>query len=63
MNSIPAQPHTFVEIGHEIFSTVDHSHPSADSRVTRESMFMEYWSTIYSKLAQEKYGRLTELLT
>ena len=57
--SIPARSHTFVEIDHEIITTVI-LFPSADSfkmgclSVTSESMCTKYWLTCLFKLAQEK---------
>ena len=53
VSSIPARPHTFVEIDHEIFSTVSLLLPLIQEgllSVSRESMCTEYWS----KLAEEK---------
>ena len=41
-SSIPAQPHTFLEIDHKIFF-YGHSPPSAHSRVTSKSKCMKYW--------------------
>ena len=56
MNSILAQPHTFVEIDHEVFSTAIHLQLVQEGllSVTSESMCTEYWLAAYSKLAQEK---------
>ena len=61
VRSIPAWSHTFVEIDHEIISTVI---LEGLMSVRNESMFMKYWLTAYSKLvAQEKVwlGELTVL--
>ena len=57
MGSIPAQPHTFIEIDHEIFSTVIlllRLIQKGLLSVTIESMCTEYCLTAYSKIAQEK---------
>ena len=55
-SSIPARYHTFVEIDHEIISTVILL-PSADlfkKSVTSESMFTNYWLTACSSLPRKK---------
>ena len=65
-SSIPARSHTFVEIDHEIISTVILL-PSADSfqegllSVTSESMCTNYWLTACSSLPRKKVwlGELT----
>ena len=58
-SSIPAGSHTFVEIDHEIISTVILL-PSADSEgllsVTSESMCTNYWFTACSSLPRKKCG-------
>ena len=58
-SSIPAQSHTFVEIDHEIISTVILL-PSADlfkkGSVTSESMCTNYWLTACSSLPRKKCG-------
>ena len=54
-SSIPARSHTFLEIDHEIISTVILL-PSADSgllSVTRESMCTNYWLTACSSLPRK----------
>ena len=58
-SSIRARFHTFLEIDHEIISTVSTIIllPSADSRrvvVTRESMCTKYWLTAKSGLPRNK---------
>ena len=56
-SSIPAWPYTFVEINHEIFSTVILHLPLIQEgllSVTSESMCTEYWLIAWSKLALEK---------
>ena len=64
-SSIPARSHTFVEIDHEIISTVILL-PSAESfkkglSVTSESMCTKYWLTACSSLPRKKVwlGELT----
>ena len=59
-SSIPARYHTFVEIDHEIISTVILL-PSADIQegllsVTSESMCTNYWLTACSSLPRKKCG-------
>ena len=55
-SSIPARSHTFVEIDHEIVSTVILL-PSAESfKVTSESMCTNYWLTACSSLPRKKCG-------
>ena len=55
-SSIPAQSHNFVEIDHEIISTVILL-PSAESlSVTSESMCTKYWLTACSSLLRKKCG-------
>ena len=59
-SSIPVRSHTFVEIDHEIISTVILL-PSADLfkkglSVTSESMSTNYWLTAYSSLPRKKCG-------
>ena len=60
-SSIPARSHTFVEIDHEIISTVILL-PSAESfkkgclSVTSESMYTKYWLTACSSLPRKKCG-------
>ena len=62
-SSIPARSHTFVEIDHEIISTVILL-PSAESfkkgccqlQVTSESMCTKYWLTACSSLPRKKCG-------
>ena len=58
-SSIPVRPHTFVEIDHEMISTVILL-PSADSfknqSVTSESMCTNYWLTACSSLPRKKCG-------
>ena len=60
-SSIPARDHTFVEIDHEIISTVILL-PSAESfkkgflSVTSESMCTKYWFTTCSSLPRKKCG-------
>ena len=61
-SSIPARYHTFVEIDHEIISTVILL-PSADLfkkgcclSVTSESMCTNYWLTACSSLPRKKCG-------
>ena len=55
-SSIPARYHTFVEIDHEIISTVILL-PSADLfKVTSESMCTNYWLTACSSLPRKKCG-------
>ena len=67
-SSIPARTYTFVEIDHEIISTVILRLPLIQERtlsVTSESMCTKYWLTAYIlKLAQEKvwFGELTDRL-
>ena len=61
---IQAQPHTFVEIDHAIFSTAILLLPQIEDgllSVTNASMYTEYWLTAKSKLAQQKVwlGQLT----
>ena len=63
-SSIPVRSHTFVEIDHEMISTLI-SLPSADSfiqegllSVTRESMCMNYWLTACSSLPRKKCGKV-----
>ena len=61
LSSIPARSYTFVEIDHEIISTVILL-PSADSfkkgclSVTSESMCTNYWLTACSSLPRKKCG-------
>ena len=59
-SSIPVRSHTFVEIDHEMISTVILL-PSADlfkkgccQLVTSESMCTNYWLTVYSSLPRKK---------
>ena len=56
---IPAPSNTFMEIDHEIISTVILL-PSADSRgmlsVASESMCMKYWLNACSSLPRKKCG-------
>ena len=64
-SSIPARSHTFVEIDHEIISTVILL-PSTESlkkgccqlqaKVTSESMCTKYWLTACSSLPRKKCG-------
>ena len=57
MSSIRAQPHTFVEIDHEIFSMVILLLPQIEDGLlsdANESMWTEYWLTAKSKRAQQK---------
>ena len=57
-SSIPARFHTFVEIDHEIVSTVILL-PSAEEgllSVTGESMCTKYWLTACSSLPRKKFG-------
>ena len=56
-NSIPAWSHTFVEIDHEIISTVILL-PSADlfKKGCCESMCMNYWLSACSSLPRKKSG-------
>ena len=60
-SSIPVRSHTFVEIDHEIISTVILL-PSADFiqegllSVTSESMCTNYWLTACSSLPRKKCG-------
>ena len=59
-SSIPSRYHTFVEIDHEIISTVILL-PSADIQegllsVTSESMCTNYWLTACSSLPRKKCG-------
>ena len=60
-SSIPARSHTFMEIDHEIISTVILL-PSADSfkkgccQYTSESMCTNYWLTACSSLLRKKCG-------
>ena len=54
---IPAQPHTFTEIGHEIFAAFIFIFPLIQDgllSVTSESMRAGYWLTASCKLAHEK---------
>ena len=52
-SSIPAQPHTFLEIDHKIIF-YRHSPPSAHSRVTSKSKCMKYWLITLSNLPRKK---------
>ena len=53
-SSIPVWSHTFVEIDHEMISTIILL-PSTDSfKVTRESMCTNYWLTACSSLPRKK---------
>ena len=66
MSSIPAQPHTFIEIDHDFFF-YHHFPPSADlSRllsVTSETKYTEYWLKPLSlSLSRECVARLTDRL-
>ena len=59
-SSIPARSHTFMEIDHEIISTVI-LFPSVESfkkgcAVTSESMCAKYWLTACSSLPRKKCG-------
>ena len=55
-SSIPAWSHTFVEIEHEIISTVIVL-PSADSfKKCCENMCTKYWLTAFSSLPRKKCG-------
>ena len=63
-SSIPVRSHTFVEIDHEMISTVILL-PSADSfiqegllSVTSESMCTNYWLTACSSLPRKKCGKV-----
>ena len=65
-SSIPVRSHTFVEIEHEMISTVI-LFPSADSfiqegllSVTSESMCTNYWLTACSSLPRKKCGKVTD---
>ena len=52
-SSIPARSHTFLEIDHEIISTVILL-PSAELSVTSESMCTKYWLTACSSMPRKK---------
>ena len=58
-SSIPVRPHTFVEIGHEMISTVILL-PSADSFkkgcCQLQGMCTNYWLTACSSLPRKKCG-------
>ena len=57
-SSIPARSHTFVEIDHEIISTVILL-PSAESfKKGSESMCTKYWLTACSSLPRKKCGKV-----
>ena len=53
-SSIPVRSHTFVEIDHEIISTVI----LLPSAVTSESMCTNYWLTAYTSLPRKKCGKV-----
>ena len=64
-SSIPAWSHTFVEVGHEIISTVillpsviplNHYELQGLLSVTSESMCTNYWITSCSSLSRKKCG-------
>ena len=66
MSSIPAQPHTFMEIDHEIFSLVLLLLPLIKLgilSITSASMSIDDWFFAESKLVQESMVRLPDYLT
>ena len=55
-SSVPARSHTFVEIDHEIISTVILLPQEGLLSVTSESMCTNYWLTASSSLPRKKCG-------
>ena len=55
-SSIPAQSHTFMQIDHEIISTLILLPSAGLLSVTSESMCKNYWLTACSSLPRKKCG-------